>query len=314
MRFLTMHVLFFSLQVFTLVASSLLGTASIARSQVTVEFDEEARNSFEAATTALTALASDDSLAAGSYRFKSDVDPDTDLNLYKIVGEFPIGPDEAPFVPLLEISPSYSRLEQDFTDTDTPAEIDVDTWSIGVGAGLQINLIEDVLQITPRFKLEYSKVDFDISIPGVDGSLLDDVLPEVDTWSYIPSLEGVLHQRVSDDGAMASLGSRLSYHYVDASTSNDNLEDFSEDSWIWRNRLSYDQPIDTLYIRPSLGRVDISGAARDGLELSNFWEFGLDVYTRNFESSYLKEFGVGVTYVYEKDLDGWRVGILGKLS
>ncbi|MCB0339604.1 MAG: hypothetical protein KDD53_08370, partial [Bdellovibrionales bacterium] len=135
-----------------------------------------------------------------------------------------------------------------------------------------------------------------------------------------PSLETKLMVGLGEDTSTLGGSSRISYVYVDASTSNENLDDFYEESWIWKNYVYYDRPLGEIktfgnvLIRPSIGRVDTHGSARDGFEFNNFYEFGLDLVARDLSPNYFSEIGLGATYLYEDEVQGWRFGILCKLA
>ncbi|MCI5066535.1 hypothetical protein MRY87_12495 [bacterium] len=317
--------LFLCLSVFTrcfVIVCALLSPLSAVHAQSEPILSESAQNEFQAITNALITLASDDSLSAGTYKLKSDEadSPDTDIDLYKVIGEFPVGDDEAQFVPLLEVSPAFLRLNEEL-DAGTPAaSIEVESRGIGVGAGLQMKFFDDLLEITPRMKIEYSELNFDFSVAGVDEAVLDRILPDVDTWSYIPSLELLARPEVADDGGRVIAGSKVSFVYVNASTSNGEISDFSSDSWITKTQLGYEQPLsfgekkDSLLLRPMVGRVDLHGSARNGFELNNFYEIGLDILTRTFAEEYFREVGFGVTYITEQEIQGWRFGFFGSLA
>ncbi|MCB0329841.1 MAG: Solitary outer membrane autotransporter beta-barrel domain [Bdellovibrionales bacterium] len=297
----------------------LLGRASAQTEQL---FDQDARKSYQAATNALVSLASDDSFSGGIYKLKSDDagSSDADIDLFKVIGEFPIGDSNLQFVPLLAITPSYLKLEQDSRESIPPANLELVSWGIGLGTGVQMKFFDNLLQLTPRFKAEYSELDYDFGVSGVDDALIDQIIPDVNTWSYIPSLEALVQPEVADDGGVLLVRSKLSYVYVNASTSNSNISSFSSDSWVARNQIAYEQPLsifetkNNFIVRPGIGRVDLHGAARDGFEFNNFYEFSMDLLSREIASDYFQEIGLGATYVHEQEIQGWRFGVFGSLN
>jgi hypothetical protein len=279
--------------------------------------DEEARRTpLRSVTSAIAVFATDDGVTGGSYDFKNKGASDLELDMYKFVGEFSLGDPHAQFVPLIEVSPATMRIKQDITN----GSAEVDTWNVGVGAGLRMKFFDKLLEVTPRLKVDYSEIDYTYKLDGVDDDLVDQFIPDVDAWTYLPSLEAVVRQEVSENGPLFAFSSRISYLFVDASTSRETLDDFSDKSWIWKNSISYEQPVQVgesfgkVYVRPTVGRVDIYGAARTGFEFSNFYEFGLDLLSRSVAPDYLKEVGLTATYVYEKEVQGWRLGVIVHLA
>jgi hypothetical protein len=278
--------------------------------------EEGGRNALRSLTSALTALSSDDGVSSGVYKFENDGEEDTELKLNKFVGELPLGEHDLKFLPILEVSPALLKLTQNFEAGDA----EIDTWSLGVGVGLRMKFFDDLVEITPRIAAEYAEVDLDFGIEGFENLTFD-----VDTWSYIPSLELIFRPGAKGEIAERTqggweFGARVAYLYVQARTSEKITDDFSDDSWIWKNRISYEleanfvEQLGPLYFRPSIGRVDVAGSARKGLGLDNFYEVGLEIVTRQVAPKYLKEIGLGAAYIYEDEVYGWRFGVVGKLA
>ena len=303
--------------------ASIVGALFICCGELLAQSDsiigEAGRNNFRSVNSAITALASDDDLSAGNYHFKNSTSPDADVDLTKWDSEITIGDLNARFAPIVQLSPAYLELEQEYPDGTGQSDLAVDSWSFGAGVGIRMKFFDNALEITPRIKIEYSEVDFDFDISGFDHTLLNQIIPDVDAWSYIPSLEGVYRQKVREGDDAIILRSRLSYIYVDASTSNSNIDNFSDESWILKNSVQYEHgvslggAINELKLRPSISRVDMHGAARDGFEFNNFYEFGLNLISSEFLTQYFREIGIGSTYVYEQQVQGWRFGLFGKL-
>ncbi len=305
---------------FQMIASLLilfLGSSRLSAQDPGV-FDEETSRGYKALTSAFVTLASDDSISGGSLTFKNTDEPDADLDIYKFVGEFALTDRDRTFVPLLEITPAYLDLTQEFPNQTS---VEISGQAFGLGAGLQINLLDNRFQIIPRMKVDYSKFNYDISIAGIDDNLVDSIIPDVDTWTYIPSLE--LLQRIDLGEQQKSsliLNSQISLVYVDASTSSRAVDDFSEQSWVWKNSVAFEdlftphESLGTLVFRPELTRVDNHGSSRDGLGFNNFYEFQVRVLSREVLTSVFQELGFGASYLYEKEIQGWRFGIVGRLS
>lgn len=299
------------LLVITCISSLLLLPAAQAQSS-------EGSNAVVRATTnAFVALASEDSLSGGSYKFKND-GPDAEMDLYKLIAEIPLTEEADQFVPLLELAPGYLKFEQRARNGDLVSTADVDSWSMGVGLGVEVKLLENILSLTPRIKVEYADIDYKVFIPGIDEETLRDRYPNISAWSYIPSLEARVAQPLSEASNL-HLSSRISYVYVDAAADGATNADFSDESWIWKNQVAYEhrlsesEKLGPLFIRPSIGRVDAHGAARNGFEFDNFYEFGVELVSRKLPGEILKEVAIGTTYIYEAEVQGWRFGVSGKL-
>lgn len=299
---------------------SLIAVFTMCASSVCAEsgdlFNNEASGIFQATVNSFVALAGDNSLSAGTYKFRNNESPDVDISLYKIVGEIPLGDSSAQFVPLLELTPAYINSKQSLSTTFGDSDIDTDSWGIGGGVGLQIKFFDDLVEVTPRLKFQYSRIDFDLSNSDEDR----DTVPIIDAYSYISSIEGQLRKDLCDNGSILSINTNLSFLYVDAASSQDKVDDFSDHSWIWRSRVSYEQPftlsdyIGELFLRPGFARVDLYGAAKGGFGLRDFYEFSLDLITKSVATDYLSEVGIGATYLYKGDLQGWRVGFIFKIG
>lgn len=294
--------------------------SSSALAQERARLSEDARDGFKSATNAIVALTSDDNLSTGAYKFKnSDSDgPDATIDLYKLVGEFELGNRDGNFTPLLHVSPSVLYYKQQLPENDPPSEIKVDSWSLGAGAGVRMKFFEDTLRVIPRFKIQYAQVDYKFSIAGFDDEVIDAIVPDVNAWIYIPSVEAIFRHKLCDCGDLFSFGSNLSLLYVNASTASDNLDDFTDFSRVWKNRLAYESgvafpaPVGQLIVRPNVSRIDLVGAARTGLGFNDFYEFGVDVLSREFRQDLFREVGVGLTYIYAKEVQGWRFGFFAE--
>lgn len=303
------------------IAIFLCFASSMGHAQSDISFDEAAIQSFGTATNAFVTLESDDTLSAGSYKFKNTSPGVTasDLDLYKYVWEFEVGSSDGQFIPLIEITPAYLEYKE-VSEEILKSTAKVSGLSLGVGAGLRMKFFKDALKVTPRIKAEYADLDYDFDITGLDDSSVDNLIPDVKTWSYIPSIEVEVTQPVSDNGSFLSFGSKISLNNVNASTSNNNISDFSNDTWVLRNHLTYEtsfslgSDIKEVIFRPSIGRVDVHGAARDGFGFNNFYEFGAELVSQNILKNIFKETGVAATYIYEQEVQGWRLGFVVKFN
>jgi hypothetical protein len=282
-------------------------------------FDAETQDSFKVATNAIVTLASNDSLAGASYKLKSDIadDPDSEIDLYKFNGEFPLGDSKNKVVPLIQFSPSYLKFNQNFADAGSGAKIE--STSLGLGAGVIFKLANNKIELIPRFKTDYNELDVDLYAADIDNELLDSIIPDLQTWTFIPSLEGRFQNRITNRQVL-QLVSKVDYVYIDAFTSNNNIANFSSQSWIYKNQMAleikteYPLSKKELYLKPSLTRIDLLGVANSGLGLNNFYEIGLDLIDRKTFNNYLKEIGFGFAYIYEREIQGWRFGLLGKFN
>ena len=290
--------------------------AQVAQAQSESVFDDSTKSAFRAVTNAFIALVGDDSVAAGSYHFKDSdpEDPDSDLELYKILAEMPLGDKGAQFIPLLSISPSYLDFDQSLAESGGGGHAGVNGGGVVVGAGVEMNFFDRSLKVIPRFKVQYSSLDFDFDIPGADDAIVDALVPDIKTWTYIPSLEAGYRHQVRESGGAVLLDSTGSYVWMKAMPDNVNLDDFTDHSWIWRNRVGYELPWRDYLIRPGIGRVDIYGEARKGLGVNNFYEYGIELMTRKLKPELLEEAGVGLTYVHAQEIQGWRFSVLIKFT
>ena len=126
--------------------------------------DGTLRNLFRSSSAAVLALTTDDHVSGGHYKFKSDKPdaPDADADIIKAYIEIPLSSSEADFIPLLEISPAYFKLEQESQELGFTAELE--SFGIGGGVGVQLKFFEKLLEITPKFRLEYSELEYGFSL------------------------------------------------------------------------------------------------------------------------------------------------------
>ncbi|MCB0334660.1 MAG: Solitary outer membrane autotransporter beta-barrel domain [Bdellovibrionales bacterium] len=279
--------------------------------------DPSTQSILQSITSAVATLSGDDSIAAGTYQFKNDTSPDVDLDMYKYVGEFSLGDSDAQFVPLLELAPAYLKFEQ--VEPDNSMKSEIESWAIGVGTGVRMQFLDSKLIVTPRLKIEYADVDFDFSSNTFDVSEVNSEIPRFDVWSFLPSTEVKYQDVVTQGGASLAFKTKLTFVYNESKASRDSVADSYSRSWIWRNTLLWEQPVtigsdDSVRLRPNIARVDIRGAARDGFEFNNFYEIGADLVSKKIAPEVFNEFGVGITYVYESEFQGWVLGILAKLA
>lgn len=304
-----------------LVLTSLLFSYSgEAHAQGMMALGEDVRGGFRSITAALLALSSDDSLSGGTFKLKSDdpSSPDSDLVVLKTYVEIPLTDPKEDIVPLVELNPSYLKLEQEVLELGASTQID--SFGLGAGLGLRMKFIEDLLQVTPRFKVKYSRVNFEFAVDGIEQSILDDVSPKIDAWTYLPSLDILLKPKLNNHGGYILLNSNFSFLFVHAKTTNSQLGDFGENSEIWKNSIAIEQPVSLIesmspvIFRPSFALVQIYGDAREGFEFNNFYEIGLDVFSLTIAQPYFSELGFGVRYIYEDEIQGWRFGLFGDFS
>jgi hypothetical protein len=283
-------------------------------------FSNDGRDGFRAITAALLAFSTDDSLSGGTFSIESETPDlaDADLLVLKTYVEIPLTDPKADIVPLLEVSPSYQEIEQ--KSIDGRDSVEVDSVGLGAGLGVRMGFLEDFLQVTPRFKLQYSRLDYEITAAGVDQATLDSLSPSLNTWIYQPSLEVMLKPKLNERGGLVLLKTNYSFLFSNATTSNSRLGDFSEKSSIWKNTIAIEQPITFIHnsppvvFRPGFALVEIFGDAKDGFDLNNFYEIGLDIFSLSIGEPLFSELGIGFRYIFEDEITGWRFGFFGDLS
>ncbi len=282
--------------------------------------DDDSRAGFRAITSALLAFSTNDSVSGGVFSIETE-DPelsDTDLSILKTWVEIPLMDPEADFVPLLELSPAYLELSQDGLGGGLGFE--VSSWGVGAGLGARLRFFDDSLEVTPRMKVEYSRLDYEVSSDRIDREVLDAFSPSLNTWTYIPSLEILLKNALNDRGRKALVSTHLSYLYVRATTSSVDLRDFSEKSLVWKNTVSLEEPVELfeksepVFFRPSFALVQLFGDARDGFDFNHFFESGLDVFSMSVGEPYFSELGFGIRYIFADEITGWRFGLFGDFS
>ena len=275
---------------------------------------------FESLTSALTALTSTDNISGGIFTLKDRASgsKDADVNVLKLWNEFALGESDSNFVPLLQLSFSYLQFEQGFESR--AGERSIESLGLGAGLGLRMKLFDDLFWATPRIKAEHTDYDFEGTFNQEDAAFDNVVFPDIDTWTYLPSLELQLRPRLKDSATLFIFGTKLTYLYVDAESSNSAIADFDSESWIWKNSLVVETPvtlgfeISELFFRPQISRIELYGDAREGFQQNNFYEVGADIFSRALLPNIFSELGISSRYVFEDRIHGWRLGVFGDFS
>ena len=313
-----MNNLLSKVSVWFLVLQIVVGFLSIKPLLAQTQENTSLRKALQSVSSAVIALATDDSLASGEYKFKNEIGPDAQMDLYKLVIEIPLTDSSAKIVPLFEVNPSYLKLSQDLGQVQDNAEFRVTSQGLGLGAGLRLSLFDDLLFITPRFKVDYTEFESEFRT-GAPSFIQGELESNAEIWTLIPSIELNYLYPLGIGSTVAQYSSQISYVFNDATSSDTDLGDYSDESWVIKNSAIVEIPIgsplivDSLMLRPQVSRIDVYGSARDGLEFNNFYEFGTELIAKDV-SSVLSEVGLGITYMYEKEIQGWRLGIIVKFT
>jgi hypothetical protein len=274
---------------------------------------EELQRGLRSATAAIVTLQSDDNISSGSYTLKNSDAKDASLDLLKLAVELPVPRSDSGVMPFVEFSAAQVDLKQPAEDSLT--DLKIESVGAGLSAGVRLKFFEESLHIVPRVKFEYSEIDFKVrgDLDGVTEA--NELLPDYTTRTYIPSLEMLYTHDLSKSGRSLRLGSTIEYIYLDAESDSALVNDFWEETWVWRNAYSVQQPLTLLdrafILEPTLARVEVHGSARDGLDFNNFYEIGATIATHTILTEFFATVGFRTKYVYEKEIQGWLFGVFG---
>ncbi|MBX7139177.1 MAG: hypothetical protein K1X83_14475 [Oligoflexia bacterium] len=284
----------------------------------------------EALSSALDALhiySSADTVSSGYYVFDEDAEPDTKLDVLKVLGEYTFsdGPDDT-FVPLISGLIGNVRLRGDIPPLEeSPGPNDfltLSTTSIGLGGGFDWTVFGG-LHIVPKMTFVYSHSEntYDYNNEGsqlflqpFDGDLFN---WDVDTISYLPSLKAYYRWMLGKVRITPS--AQYSHLHVDSFWTNSALLDVKTNTDILKTRVGVAAPlgaeISGMPLENELfGALNfIYGDAEEALGFPRYNEVGTLISALSSgQLPWFSKLGVGATYVWNSNFDGWRVGLEGE--
>ncbi len=319
-------------QIVIVIAGMLLGLtcASVALSQerpldlLSSELQGELTNIYNGGLTGLHIFSSTDSVSSGFFSVKKDDGSEKKFEVMKAGADIPLADKDSVFVPFVSGMIGIMKL----TDSPKPVEGEgqddfsrISTLSIGVGGGVDIHLL-DQLRIVPKLMAVYghteNRFDYHNTFSQEVLQVFDRELFnwDIDTMTYLPSVKSYY---VWDIGATQITPSvNYTHIYVDSFSSSSPLVDVDSNSGLLQTRLSLDHDLGLLFVGAPLRgelfgqRNDIYGKAADGLGFNNYHEAGF-LISANTENKIplFASLGLGVSYAWNSDFDGWRIGLQG---
>lgn len=276
----------------------------------------------------LHVFSSADMVSSGSFKFLSKDTPDDTLNVLKLSGDYRFEECQdqglVPFVSGLlgsakitsQIPPEEGPGQNDFTTTTT--------MSIGIGGGVDWNVV-DKFHLIPKMMLVYSRStnNFDYNnlesqtyFKPFDGDLFN---WDVDTITYLPSIKGE-YRWESQHHLHITPSVQYAYLNIDSTWTNSSILDVKTSSGVLQPRLAIGAPLNTTLLSMPLsnevftGMTRVSGDARNALGFSDYYEAGILFSVDSHERlPVLTRVGLGFSYAWNPDMNGWRIGLEGKV-
>lgn len=289
-------------------------------SSVVERFQQTVGNRVEA----VTILGGDHGAAGGIYTF--DGGNNSEISITKIGGSGVIaephqmGSSSIKWAPLLLGNIGWISTENEFKGGLLEGNRSESSFfALQAGAGARF-YFGDHFTLTPELSGIYGHTENDFYAENEAGRLIrraaggDLVDWEIDTWTIIPALQAGYEWTWGR--TVFSLSSRLSYFYTESFDSTSPLVDVEGDSITWENKLDVDIPVGLkvfgreLHTGGYFSRTDIGGGAADGLGTDYLHtvngRLALDMLGTVWG---LKWLGVGGSYSWGEDVDGWSAGV-----
>jgi len=301
----------------------LAGGTLPALAQLTGEQAGLLRNAIGNRSELGTILGGSDTIGGGNFTIDADNNQDLDYSLMKFSGRGEIGDPRAlgntgmRWNPFVRGSFGWLNGENDITfGTLNGNSITTDIYAVALAGGVAF-YINDHLKITPSIGVIYghSELDFDAKNPnGVAAKPLLDT--KLDTIGSTPSLN------VAYKFPVGTVSLELSSQYTLYATSDISSEDDSHGikangtTHVWENKIDVDIPLNVelwtcrLHTGGFISHTVLFGDITDTMRADNFFTFHPRIML-NTEGKLWKvsDIGVGGSYYYGSNLNGWTVGI-----
>lgn len=290
------------------------------------EIRDSVNSSLSNAINGIHVFSASDSVSSGFFKFDEDDGPDTDMDVQKINVEYDLEPQaDGAVVPFISALIGNVKIVGELPPESEGANdfLTFSTTSFGAGAGLKISLPEN-FEVSPKLMVVYSRTrnnyDYNNEFSSTILSLFDGDLFnwDVDTLSVIPSLR--LATELQTESLTVTPSIQYAHVRVESIWTNSELLDVQTSSDVLKVKLEAGLPINgtdadlPAALRIYAARSDIFGDARRGFELEDYYEAGFLVSVETGGSVPLfTEIGLGGSYIWNSDFDGFRIGLEGEL-
>ena len=307
-------------------ALPLLIATDAARCQTLNDFASNRARLNGTRAEALTILGGDYGIMGATYSMDNFNDRDVDLNVFKFgnYGDLgvprPIGDSRIAWQPRLLGNFGYSKAEQDFTQGFLAGDEDkYKTVAVEFGGGARF-WFGDHLSLTPTIAGIYSHIENDYNANSIfarknytAAENLGLINWTANTWTVRPGVE--LAYVYTWRRNVFTFSSDFGYFYTESFATSDSRIDFNGHSQTWKNKIDADVPLgiklfgQELHSGGYFSRQELYGDIASGLNTEYLYEVHgrlvMDFLGKFWK---LKWLGIGGSYIWGHNIDGWSVG------
>jgi len=273
---------------------------------------------------AVNILAGDYAAAGGIYTFRGGTLVDLSISKLGGGGEVasprPLGLGSLQWAPVLQGNVGLVSAENTFkTGYLADNRMTYDTLAIAAGGGVALYLTEH-LSLSPTISGIYGRVENEFHPRNPNGDLIESIGDgtlvnwTLNTWSVVPALE--LDYKWSWGRTTFEVSSGYDFFHTEDFKSSSVIVGVDGDSSTWANKLEVDVPLGLkilgreLHTGGFVSRTEIFGNAAQGFNTSYVYTANsrlvLDFLGKVWK---LKWLGVGVSYFWGHELEGWSAGV-----
>jgi hypothetical protein len=300
----------------------LFGAVSPAWGQVPPQAVAQIESVISARVEAGTVLGGDESAAGGIYTFRGG--SVAELGVSKIGGggevaaPLPLG--GLQWAPILLGNVGNMNAENRFTSGYLDGNgLNFDTIGVQGGGGARVYLTDQFAAAATCSGI-YGHTENDFisrnAIGDAVGAVLDGTLVnwEADTWSVVPS--GELRYELLWGRTTFSLSTRYTFYHTESFNASSPLVNVQGNSHAWDTRLDVDVPLGLevwgreLHTGGFLSRAQLYGGLADGLRSSHVQTANTRLVADLLGRAWvIKWVGVGASYYWGENFDGWSAGL-----
>ena len=311
-------------QILSLLLVVLLPAAACAQSALPPQAIEQLQQVVGNRIEAVSILGGDYAAAGGIYSFRGG--NIADLSISKLGGggavasPKPLGLGSLQWTPVLQGNLGMVSAENTFkTGYLAGNRMTYDTLAIAAGGGMAIYFTEH-LSVSPTISGMYGRVENKFTPQTANGNLVANagngtlVNWTLDTWSVVPGLD--MDYEWVWGRTTFELSSRYTFFHTESFESSSPILGVKGNSTTWENKLEADVPLGLkvfgreLHTGGFFSRTEVFGDAAHGLNTDYFYTVnGRLVFDFLGKLWKLKWLGVGASYFWGHEFNGWSAGL-----
>jgi hypothetical protein len=271
-----------------------------------------------------TILGGDYAAAGGIYSFRGGNVADLSLTRLGGGGDVaspgPLGLGGIKWAPVLQGNLGQFQADNEFKNGYLQGNrTSYDTHAVQAGGGARFYFTER-LSFAPTISGIYGHTENNFDPRNPAGELVKMVATgtlvdwKVDTWSVVPALD--LRYDWTWGRTTFEFRSRFNFFHTESFQSTSPVVGVNGDSQTWENKLDADVPLGwkllggELHTGGFFSRTELFGGAAEGLNASSFYTFnGRFVFDPNGKLWKLRWFGLGASYFWGNQFQGWSAGL-----